>query len=209
MKQQWMPFVHIGSLAVLLTLTACSNPADSVNEAEVTSAKTIPDSNLGGNKFISSATSKLGFVGSKVTGSHEGGFETFSAVIYVEDGVPVGHGTSVDIDMDSTWSDSEKLTGHLKNADFFDVPAFPEASFTSTAIQKTEEAYMVTGNLNLHGVTKSITFPAEIDVSETEVKVRAEFYIKRFDFDIKYPGRADNLIRDEVVIKLNIVAVPS
>ena len=58
-------------------------------------------------------------------------------------------------------------------------------------------------------MTKSITFPAEIQVSETEVKVNAEFFIKRFDFNIEYPGKADNLIRDEVVIKLNIVAVPS
>jgi hypothetical protein len=39
--------------------------------------------------------------------------------------------------------------------------------------------------------------------------VNAEFFIKRFDFNIEYPGKANDLIRDEVVIKLDITANPS
>lgn len=68
--------------------------------------------------------------------------------------------------------------------------------------------YDVTGNLTLHGETKSITFPADIQISDDQVKVAAEFFIKRFDFGIQYPGRANDLIRDEVVIRLDITAVP-
>ncbi len=36
----------------------------------------------------------------------------------------------------------------------------------------------------------------------------AEFSIKRFDFGIVYPGKADDLIRDEVLIKLDLRAAP-
>jgi len=43
---------------------------------------------------------------------------------------------------------------------------------------------------------------------EKNVKVAAEFFIKRFDFGIQYPGKANDLIRDEVVIRLDITAVP-
>jgi polyisoprenoid-binding protein YceI len=108
--------------------------------------------------------SKVGFVGSKVTGSHEGGFEKFTATIVVKDGQLVPNGTSVEIDMDSTWSDSDRLTGHLKNADFFDVPTYPTSTFKTTNIEKGDAGYNITGNFNLHGVTKSISFPAEIQV---------------------------------------------
>jgi len=38
--------------------------------------------------------------------------------------------------------------------------------------------------------------------------VSAEFSINRFDFGIVYPGRADDLIRKEVVLQLDAKAVP-
>ena len=36
--------------------------------------------------------------------------------------------------------------------------------------------------------------------------LKASFSIKRFDFGIEYAGRADNLIRDEVAITLDLSA---
>ncbi len=58
-------------------------------------------------------------------------------------------------------------------------------------------------------MTKQIKFPATIQVEGDRVTVQAEFFIQRFDFDIVYPGKADDLIRDEVVIKIDLVAVPA
>lgn len=196
------------ALTLIAGLVACSNPADNVTEAEVTSAKEVSEGVIAGKKYVATTDSKIGFVGSKVTGSHSGGFETFTAAIHIENGEPVPNGTNVEIDMDSTWSDSDRLTGHLKNADFFDVPTFPTSNFVTTDIKKGAAGYDVTGNLTLHGVTKSISFPADIQISEDQVKVSAEFFIKRFDFDIKFPGKTDDLIRDEVVLNLDITATP-
>ena len=65
---------------------------------------------------------------------------------------------------------------------------------------------MITGNLTLHGVTKQIQFPAEVHVADDAVNLSAEFAINRFDFDVKYPGKANDLIRKEVVLKLNVKA---
>ena len=202
-------FTFIIPLLIGLALVGCNNPADSVPEAEVTSAKEASNGVIAGKKYISGEVSKVGFIGSKVTGSHEGGFEKFTATIHVKDGEPVPDGTVVEIDMNSTWSDNNRLTGHLKNADFFDVPNHPTSTFKTTAFEKEESGYRVTGNLTLHGVTKSISFPAKIQVSDDQVEVKADFSIKRFDFGIQYPGRANDLIRDEVVIKLDIKASAS
>jgi len=96
------------------------------------------------------------------------------------------------------------LTGHLSSPDFFDVPSHPTSTFTVASI----EAGTVTGNLNLHGVSKSISFPATISVASDKVAVKAEFAINRKDFGINYPGKTDDLIRDNVVINLDLSAVP-
>jgi hypothetical protein len=53
-------------------------------------------------------------------------------------------------------------------------------------------------------VKKSISFPATIQVAPTSVSVNAEFAINRKDFNLIYPGKADDLIKDGVVIKLSL-----
>jgi polyisoprenoid-binding protein YceI len=58
----------------------------------------------------------------------------------------------------------------------------------------------------LHGVTKAVTFPATISVTPEVASVDSTFSINRKDFGINYAGQADNLIRDNVVLKLTIRA---
>ena len=54
-------------------------------------------------------------------------------------------------------SDDQRDT-HLKGADFFDVATYPMLTYKSTKIAKVNPGkYKLTGNLTLHGVTKSIT----------------------------------------------------
>ena len=151
--------------------------------------------------------SKVEYVGAKVTGKHEGGFEEFAGTIELVDGDPKKSKVEVVIQTASLFSDAEKLTGHLKSDDFFGVERFPTAKFVSTSIEDGAEGkHSVTGNLTLRDVTKSITFPAEIEVKGDEVEVEAEFAINRKDFGIVYPGMPDDLIKDEVLMKLDIEA---
>ena len=116
---------------------------------------------------------------------------------------------SINIDTASVTTDDDQLTGHLKTADFFDVAKYPKATFVSTRIEPNTAngaTHTITGNFDLHGVKKSISFPATIQVSPDSVSANAEFSINRKDFGINYPGKADDLIRDGVVIKLTIRA---
>ncbi|WP_116474698.1 YceI family protein [Zobellella maritima] len=52
---------------------------------------------------------------------------------------------------------------HLRSDDFLDVSKFPEASFKSTSVTKTDDEgeYLVRGDLTLHGVTRQVEFEVE------------------------------------------------
>lgn len=195
----------------LLALIGCSkNPAENVPKADVTSPSSTAGSATAGAKSYAFTAdgSTIEFVGSKVTGSHKGGFKKFAGELQVADGKVTDAGNKVVIDTTSLWSDNERLTGHLKSPDFFNVAKFPTATFETVSIARNATNSTVRGNLTLHGITKQISFPANVKVSEGSVEVNAEFFIDRFDFEMKYPGKADDLIRKEVVLKLNIKATP-
>lgn len=211
----------IGILSFSLFLAACENPADNKPKATVnnTNANATAPANTatapvrqtkGETIAFNNENSKVGFTGSKVTGKHDGGFNKFTGTIDLVNNKAEESQVSVDIEMASVFSDADGLTKHLQTGDFFEVEKHPKSSFTSTKIEadkaKGEGNYTVTGDLEMRGVKKSITFPAKIGVSPNEVTVDTEFAINRKDFGIAYAGKADDLIRDEVVIKLNLKA---
>jgi polyisoprenoid-binding protein YceI len=195
-------------LSLGLLFVACSDPAADKTKAVTGQATSpTPQTTSSGEKFvITPQNSKIEFIGSKVTGSHNGSFKQFSGTVdYL--GQPEKSRVSITIDIDSVTVDDENLTKHLKTADFFDVAKFPQATFTSTEIKPGGEngaTHTVTGNFQLHGVTKSITFPATINVTPEAATVESTFSINRKDFGINYAGAADNLIRDQVVLTLHI-----
>ena len=154
--------------------------------------------------------STIGFTGSKVTGSHEGGFKSFTGSFSLENEQLVGENNQIVIHMDSLWSDNDRLTGHLKSPDFFEVETYPESSFKLGDLLKgpDETSYTLTGDFTLHGVTRRITFPANITQEGDNIRLKSEFVIMRKDYGIVYPGRANDLIRDEVVIRLDMIAAP-
>jgi polyisoprenoid-binding protein YceI len=204
----------IAFIIPFVALVGCSkNPAEDVPKADVTSTSNKPTAfsapTAAGKTYSFGANgSTIDFIGSKVTGSHKGGFKNFAGELSVVDGKVADTGNKVVIDTTSIWSDNERLTGHLKSKDFFDVTQFPTATFETSSITPTPSNSVVAGNLTLHGVTKHISFPAKIQVSDQAVNIAADFFINRFDFDIKYAGKADDLIRKEVVLKLNVKATP-
>jgi polyisoprenoid-binding protein YceI len=67
-------------------------------------------------------------------------------------------GNKVVIDTTSLWADNERLTGHLKSPDFFNVAAHPTAVFETTSVAQNTTNFTVTGNLTLHGITKQFHF---------------------------------------------------
>lgn len=199
-------------LFALLLICSCANPADDKSRAVTSNAAPVAASSPAGKAekyLIKPDTSKIEFDASKVTGAHHGSFEKFSGEIDYTGEVETSS-VSITLDTDSVKTDDDGLTKHLKTPDFFDVAKYPQATFKSTAIKTGGDkgaSHTVTGNLELHGVTKSITFPATIVVSPGGINVDSSFSINRKDFGINYAGAANNLIRDEVVLTLKVRGV--
>ena len=203
-------------LTVILVILAalmfgCADPA--ANKPKASVANAAPESNssqpaAAEKLVISPETSKVEFVAAKVTRSHNGSFKQFSGTIdLVPNSIPDSRVT-IDIQTNSVVTDEPDLTKHLQTPDFFDVAKFPKATFVSTKIEPGSggATHQVTGNFELHGVKKSITFPATIQVTPDSVSVDAEFSINRKDFGVVFQNKTDDLIRDNVVIKLTIKA---
>jgi len=199
-------------LFILAALTfSCADPAANKPKATVGNAESENAANPAAAEklVISPENSKVEFVGAKVTRSHNGSFKQFSGSIDLVNNSIESSLVSIEIDTASIVADDDQLTAHLKTPDFFDVAKYPKATFVSTRITpaaKAGSSHEVTGNFDLHGVKKSITFPAMIQVTPDSVSVNAEFSINRKDFGIIYAGKADDLVRDGVVIKLTVKA---
>jgi len=156
---------------------------------------------------VDKTRSKIGALGAKITGSHDLSFSDFEGKLGVS-GDTVS-AVSFTVQVGSLVAEPEKLAGHLKSPDFFDVAAFPTASFASTEVKAAtggEATHEITGDLTLRGVTKRVTFPAKLTVTPGEVTGRAEFSINRKDFGIVYPGKPDDLIQDNVVLTIDLAA---
>jgi polyisoprenoid-binding protein YceI len=68
----------------------------------------------------------------------------------------------VTADMSSISTNNEQRDAHLRNADFFEVEKYPELTFVSTKVEKTDDdTFNVHGDLTLKGITKPLTLQVE------------------------------------------------
>lgn len=202
-------------------LAACGGDiADNVQKADTqdavqapTETETIVSENPApsrpeGVEFtVDTDASVINFTGEKILGDpHIGGWSKWSGLIIVPDNDFAGAYIEIEIDMSSTFSDDGDLTKKLVGEEFFEVALYPTASFASTAIDGADGTYTVTGNLTLHGITKSLSFEAEVELNDSSLTAESEFSFNRKDFGVNYDGLADNIILDDVVIGFLIEA---
>ena len=224
-------FIAIFSGAVIL-LSACNNAPDS-DKAVATDAKEV--ASTGGTSLkVDTVTSKINWVATKVSAYHTGTINVKSGELKETDSTLTG-GEFV-LDMNSilvsgpAGSDpgmNAKLNGHLKSADFFDVEKSPEAKFVITDVKPfsgtvkdttdprqesineykvTNPTHTVSGNLTIKGITKNISFPARITTTANEVDAIAKFNIDRTQWNIVYPGKPDDLIRNDIHLGISLKA---
>jgi polyisoprenoid-binding protein YceI len=99
---------------------------------------------------------------------------------------------------------------HLKSPDFFEVEKFPTLSFKSTSLSNSGGKLTLTGDLTLHGVTKSVTLdvdgpaPPQTDKNgKTRSGFSATGKLKRSDFNFgsKFPSA---MIGDDVKFSIDV-----
>jgi polyisoprenoid-binding protein YceI len=69
---------------------------------------------------------------------------------------------SAEIDVATINTREPKRDEHLKSPDFFDAAKFPKLTFKSTKIEKAGAQFKVTGDLTMHGVTKTVVLTADV-----------------------------------------------
>jgi polyisoprenoid-binding protein YceI len=116
--------------------------------------------------------------------------------------------------IDTQQADRDK---HLKAPDFFDAAKYPEITFVANSTQKVgKDGYKITGQMTMHGVTKTVTFNGKFMGSGKNpwgmnvASFVASTKIDRKDFGINFNKALDNggvMIGNEVELTLEIEAV--
>lgn len=129
-----------------------------------------------------------------------GMFRVANAQVILDKENPANNKFTMTIKAESIDTNNQQRDGHLKGPDFFDVQSYPDITFVSSSVvldTRTGQpgiVYQVTGDLTMHGVTKSITLPIQMlgeaqppnggsphagFLTQTELK-RSEFGMSKF-----------------------------
>lgn len=178
---------------------------------------TLPDT-LTGSYSIDPVHSRIGFVArhamvTKVRGS----FNTFTGSIHLDAADPTASTAELSIDVASVDTRNEQRDGHLRTNDFFDAPAFPKITFTSTSVTRNDDAnFAVTGDLTIKNVTKSITVDFEFAGLATDPygNVRAGFEgtasLNRNDYGVSFNAALETgglLVSEKISLEIEVSAI--
>lgn len=178
-------------------------PAPAPDAGDELAAPPLPGLSLA----VDAAGSQIRAVGAKITATHPIDFPEFEGLVALDGDTVTA--VSFAVAMASLRADPPKLAAHLKKEDFFDVDRFPTATFRSTSIAPKAGAaatHDVVGDLTVHGRTQRLAFPATITVTPEVVTAKAEFSIDRRDFGVVYPGKPDDLVKDGVLMQIELRA---
>jgi polyisoprenoid-binding protein YceI len=154
---------------------------------------------------------KLGFtVGHLMVSDVEGWFKDFDAKITSEKEDFSDALVTLTAQTSSINTDNEKRDADLKSSSYFDVAKYPLMTFKSKTFKKTDDKnYKVTGDLTIHGITKTVELNAlcRMGTNPMSKKTIAGFKvtgtIKRLDFGIG-ASTPTAMIGDEVTLVANV-----
>ena len=205
---------------MLALVAGCNN--DKTKAAKTGEAVDTKATPTAAAKTYNLTSGTINWTGAKLSYDHKGTLNITQGVFAAE-GNKIKSGEFV-IDMTSLKNTdlaanpekATKLEGHLKSNEFFDVETYPKTSFSITSVvdADTDEANcMITGNLTLKGVSKSVTFPALVVAKEdgSLSAISDKFKINRTDWGLKYGSGligvvADEAISDDITLQINLEA---
>jgi polyisoprenoid-binding protein YceI len=163
-------------------------------------------------------SSKVEWLGKKVTGQHNGTINLKSGMLDVQKSeIKGGHfvmdmQSIVCLDLEDPGY-NKKLVDHLKSDDFFSVASHPTSEMKIKSVKAGEEAGKVhiTGDLTIKGITHPVEFPAHIKMDGDKMMATAEITIDRAKYNVRYgsgsffKGLGDKLIYDDFTLTVNLV----
>lgn len=171
------------------------------------------------------AHTHVGFSVKHILSMVQGEFKDYDGTFSFDPAKPEAGKVDVTIQTASISTDNDMRDHHLQSADFFDAATNPTITFKSTAVAKgdSDNQYKVTGNLTMHGVTKSVVLNVDFQGADVmqmgpngpEAKIAgfsATTKIDRRDFGLNWGQdkltKAGNLmVANDVMIKLDIAGI--
>ena len=145
-----------------------------------------------------------------------GEFEDFSGSMTLDGANPSASTAELVAQTASIATGNADRDGHLKSPDFLDVATYPTLTFTSTGVRPDGDDFIVTGDLTLHGVTKSVDVEFElVGISQdpfgnTRIGFEGKATINRKDFGLVWNAALETggvLVSDEVKLTLDVEAI--
>ncbi len=145
-----------------------------------------------------------------------GQFRKWSASVELEDGDLTKGQIKAEFEANSIDTREEKRDAHLRSQDFFGAEQHPKLRFTSTRIERSGKTYRVTGDLEIHGVSKSITLEvqdqgkAKDPWGNEKLLFEGETKINRKDWGLHWNQALEMggvLVSDEVQIEVSVQLV--
>ena len=162
------------------------------------------------DKPHSSATFKIRHLMSNVPGT----FRDIDAVINIDRAQPARSSVEFNIKAATIDTRDAQRDEHLRSPDFFEAAKYPLITFKSTSVaKKSENAFDVTGDLTMHGVTKRITLPVTFlgfgrgPSGKEQAGFEIETTLDRKDYNITWNRVLDEggvLLGDEVEINVSL-----
>jgi polyisoprenoid-binding protein YceI len=170
---------------------------------------------VAGTWTLDQAHTTIGFTARHLMSKVHGTFTEFEGRITTTTD-PLQSQIRVTIKASSISTNNEQRDAHLRSADFFDPQVGGDLTFVSTGIRPDRDGYLITGDLTINGVTRSVDLQAEFlgsDISPFGTAVlgaEATTSINRHDFGVNWNMPLDGgrlLVGPKIDINLSIEAV--
>lgn len=135
-------------------------------------------------------------------------------VVIAED--PTASSVTATIDATSFNTRDGNRDAHVKSADFLDVEQFPTITFASTGVRAAGDDWVVTGDLTIKGVTRSVELATEFEGAITDpyglqrIAFSASTEIDRTDFGLDFNAVVETgglVVGKNVKITLEVEAI--
>jgi len=151
-------------------------------------------------KKVDVEKSVVKWVGYKLTGQHEGTISIKEGELNFENKVLTGGTFTMDMGSINTTDleggSKNRLDGHLKDEDFFDVDKYKTAAMVFKEIKPSDKDYSIKADLTIKGITKEILF----NMSVSETSATANLKIDRTQFNITYKSATfTNILKDKAI----------
>ncbi len=179
------------------------------------SSLVMTDTSFAEKYQIDRVHSMVGFSIRHLVSRTSGRFNQFNGMIDYDPAAPEKMMIEATIQARSIDTGNQRRDDHLRSADFFEVETYPTIVFKSTSAMKEGEKILVTGDLTLHGVTKSIAMPVTVLGVGTHPQrgtplagFETELTLLCSDFGINSWANFAKVLGDEVRVNITIEAGP-